>query len=245
MKAAVAAFFVEVAGKPSRLDEYLAYARASATALRLTTPGATYTLLTDRATAPKLAGCGLDVDVLVPERPLMMAGIEAQIAFLRKTDADLIVLPDVDCIANKDLRAAIPTDVALAITHKGAKFRYKINNLAYIRDRGLGVWFLSEALAILERWPEDRHDWWGDQEAWGAVIGLPIPEEEPIEAPPGEILKVITPRGAVHVYPNVTHNCPMSGHGGLRQVHRHAQMIHFKGDRKEHLARFMNERFGT
>ena len=129
------------------------------------------------------------------------------------------------------------------------KFRYKINNLAYARDCELTAWFLGCALEILKTWPVERHHWWGDQEAWGAVLGLPV---EDLDALPAGLRRVggeeehliaATARGEVHAYPNVTHNCPGARDGSLRAEQLKAFMVHLKGARKQHLDRFMSERF--
>jgi hypothetical protein len=243
----VAAFYADVPGQRSRAEEYLAFAQASVRALEITNPGARYVLLTDRASAHKFER-HMEVAVVAQEnRPLMFQVMEAQKAFAETVDTDLLVLPDVDCLANRDLRKAIPREVPFAITHKGRKFSYKINNLAYAHDCGMAAWFLGKALDILATWPADRHHWWGDQEAWGAVIGLPVEDVE--DLPPhllrleDDILVAETDRGAMRVYPNVTHNCPLSNDGAIRREQLNAFMVHFKGERKEYLDRFMRERF--
>lgn len=248
MSVDVAAFFVEVQGKKSRLDEYLSYALASKEALAQTTPKSRYVVMTDEATAPKLAK-HIEIDVLVPsDRPLMLAGMEAQVAFLKKSRADLVVLPDVDCIANRDLTDAIPQTVGLGVTHKGPKFHYRIINCAYVRDRELGIWFLERAIAILETWPADRQDWWGDQEAWQSALGIQMPGFgfgywAVVEREENEVLVARPDTKTIHMYPASTHNCPMAEDGVMRKLQQRAFMVHFKGDRKDHLHAFMAERF--
>lgn len=249
MRITVAAFYADVPGGKSRADEYLAYARAGMRALEITNPGARFVLLTDRATARR-ADREMEVAVVAPEGiPLMFQVMEAQRAFVKTVDTDLLVLPDTDAIVNRDLRKAIPYGVGLAITHKGRKFEYKINNLAYVYDRELADWFFGRALDILAAMPAERHHWWGDQEAWEKVVGVPVDDVENL--PPQltrtdeeEILLATVDGRAIHLYPNATHNCPMSNDGAIRPAQLNAFVVHFKGKRKDHLDRYMRERFG-
>lgn len=258
MKIEVAAFFADVPGKPSRLTEYLPLIEASRKALELTNPGARYVVLTDEATAP---GIEKYADVwltnVLPDTPLLSKLLRSQALFASQCKADLLVLPDVDCFANRDLSDAISDNVGLAITHKGEKFGWRIVNIAYARDMELATWFLARASSILESWPQQAQEWWGDQEAWGWALGtqinglglsaayIPLVQVgEPDEA--GERTFVARPAAGkyVHVYPARTHNCPLADDGEMRPVHRDAFMIHLKGERKQHVERFMAERFG-
>jgi hypothetical protein len=238
MKITVAAFYADQPGRASRFADYLPLALASRGALERTNPGARFVVLTDSLTALKFAPYEFECAVTAPEHMLLMPKvIFAQRAFLATCeDADLIVLPDIDCLANRALADAIPTDVGLVVTHKGAKFRYEINNLAYVRDRELGHWFLNRAYSILEGWPSAKRDWGGDQEAWGAVLGDPT-----AWLPAGEDRFIGL--GPVHVYPCATHNCPLADNGAIKRRQREAYFVHLKGPRKQHLARFMAERF--
>jgi hypothetical protein len=246
MKIVVAAFYADIPGKPSRLDEFLPLIRASQRALSITNPTATYKILTDINTN-KLFPKDIVTSVVCPVyTPLMLKIIFAQRLFVQTCTADLIVLPDVDCLANRDLSDAIPEDVGMAITHRGKKFEYSINNLAYIRDKGLGCWFLNRAFEILKGWPVERQEWMGDQEAWQAAL-------EPSLSPTswydfedlGDNILVSRPEGIpIHIYPCVTHNCIMSDSGRIMPTHRNAYMVHLKGPRKEHLDKWMRSRFG-
>jgi hypothetical protein len=248
MKITVAAFYADVIGRPSRFADYLPLAVASRRALALTNPGARYVVLTDSLTAARFAPHGVECAIMAPEHmPLMEKVIFAQRAFLAHphpdlgADPDLIVLPDVDCLANRALDEAMPANAGLAVTHKGPKFRRRINNVAYVRDRQLGVRFLDAAYRVLEGWPMERRQWGGDQDAWGEVLG------DPAHWAPGEAAErwiACTAVGTVDVYPCATHNRPLADDGGLRKRHRQAFMIHLKGPRKQHLERFMAARFG-
>jgi len=258
MNIVVAAFFADVPGKPSRLADYLPLIEASRKALQLTNPGARYLVLTDAATAPAIQRHAEVWITSVPaDTPLLAKLIRSQALFTAMCKADLLVLPDVDCFANRDLSDSIPGNVGLAITHKGEKFGYRINNLAYARDMDLATWFLARAAAILESWPLEAQEWWGDQEAWGAALGthinglgvsasyIPLVQVgEPDEG--GERTFLARPAAGryVHVYPCRTHNCPLADDGGMRPVHHDAFMVHLKGPRKQHVDRFMQERFG-
>jgi len=247
----VAAFLADVPGKASCLPAYLPLIQASRKALELTNPGARYVVLTDNATASAIEP---HAEVWVAEipagTPLMTKIIRAQTLFASQCKADLLVLPDVDCFANRKLDDAIPSKVGLAITHKGQKYCYRINNLAYARDTGLATWFLSRAGAILESWPIEAQEWWGDQEAWGAALGTHINglgvsnSYIPLERVGPEIFIARPEKREVYVYPCVTHNCPLREDGSIREAQTNAFFCHLKGLRKQHVERFMAARFG-
>lgn len=249
MKITVAAFYADVPGQRSRAAEFHRYALAGKRALEITNPGARFVLLTDRATAP-LFERDMEVAAVGPAGiPLMFQVMEAQRAFVRSVDTDLLVLPDLDAIVNNDIRKAIPYDVGMAITHKGRKFEYKINNLAYVYDRELADWFFGRALDILATMPAERHQWWGDQEAWEKVVGVPVDDVENlppqlIRTAEEEVLVAKLDGRTIHLYPNATHNCPMSNDGSIRPAQIKAFVVHFKGERKQFIDRFMAERFG-
>ncbi len=251
MKIEVAAFFADVPGKPSCLPAYLPLIQASRKALELTNPGARYVVLTDSETAPAIEPhTEVWVAAVPPEAPLMSKIIQAQALFASQCKADLLVLPDVDCFANRALDDAIPPEVGLAITHKGPKYCYRINNLAYARDMGLATWFLARAGFILDSWPIEAQEWWGDQEAWGAALGTNINglgvsnSYIPLERVGDEIFLARPARKEVYVYPCVTHNCPLREDGSIRDAQANAYFCHLKGPRKQHVERFMAERFG-
>jgi hypothetical protein len=255
MKIAVAAFYADVFGTKSRFYEFLPLMLASKRALSITNPDATYTILTDRDTATlinnenSLHEYGLHYSVVAPViMPLMLKIIFAQRVFVKTCTADLIVLPDVDCFANRDLSDAIPEDVGLAITHRGEKFEYKINNLAYIHDRELAVWFFDRAFRILKGWTQEQQEWGGDQEAWQAALELPRkpPFDQWYEFEDmGNDILISRPEGRkVHLYPCYTHNCFMSDGGRIMPTHESAYMVHLKGPRKQHLDMWMKHRFG-
>jgi len=241
MKIIVAAFYADIPGRPSRFDEFLTLVLASRRALALTNPRARYVVLTDPPTGELFDRAGVaNLPIAETALPLMLKIIDAQRRFVRQTAADLIVLPDIDCLANRALADAIPATVGLAVTHKGPKFRRKINNLAYVRDRELGARFLDRAFAVLEGWPVDTQEWGGDQEAWGAVLGEPR-DWRPLG---GECF--VTPSAPhIHLYPCATHNKPLADSGEIHaRRHAVAYFIHLKGPRKQHLAKFMAARFG-
>ncbi len=258
MDIVVAAFFADVLGAPSRLNDYLPLIEASRKALELTNPGAKYVVITDGLTAP---GIEKHADVWIAdvpaEAPLLTRLLRSQVLFTAQCDADLLCLPDIDCFANRDLSDATPEDLGLAITHKGEKFGWRINNLAYIRDPELGAWFLDRAVSILMGWTREAQEWWGDQEAWGWALGtqvnglglsaayIPLVQfGEPDAA--GERTFVARPAAGryVYVYPCRTHNCPLADDGIMRPMHHDAYFVHLKGPRKQHVDRFMAERFG-
>ncbi len=256
MKIVVAAFYADIVGQPSRFDEFLPLILASRYALSITNPRATYIILTDYTTSRLLEEYDINHMAIAPEHmPLMSKIIFAQKEFMRKCDADLIVLPDIDCIANMDLSNVTPNHVGMAITHRGKKFDYHINNLAYIRDRDLAYWFLSRAYCILDGWPIEKRLWMGDQEAWEAALDRRQPGNDVIDITSrqttytfeglGDDILVSRPLGQdIYLYPCTTHNCFMNDAGIIKDNHRNAYMVHFKGERKQHLDSWMQDRFG-
>lgn len=248
MKVIVAAFYADVPDKPSRFSEFLPFMLASKRALSIVNPDAKYIILTDVNTVPFLYNAGIDYDVIVPVyMPLMLKIVFAQRMFVKNSIADLIVLPDVDCIANQDLRLAIPEDIGFATTHRGVKFEYKINNLAYIRDKELASWFFDRAYSILRGWPREKQEWEGDQESWQSALAAYHDESlwysyENL----GDGHLVSRPEGRdIHIYPCDTHNCMIPMGGNFKPKHTDAFMVHFKGGRKRHLAKWMEQRFGS
>lgn len=260
MKIAVAAFYADIIGKKSRFDEFLPYMLASKHTLSVTNPTASYIVLTDYTTARHFERHDIEYMALAPEHmPLMSKIVFAQRIFVLRSDADLIILPDVDCFANRDLSDSIPDNVGMAITHRGKKFEYRINNLAYIRDRELGHWFLDRAYRILNDWPLERRIWGGDQEAWEAaldrssdnVIKYVHGDKEQFKEmwysfdDLGNDILVSRPEGRdIYIYPCKTHNCFMNDGGIFKDKHHDSYMLHLKGTRKRHLAAWMKERFG-
>lgn len=260
MNITVAAYFADVPGKPSRVLDYLPLIVASRVALERTNPGARYVVLTDDETAPVIEPhAEVWITTMPADRPLLWRLLWSQAEFVRdiRNHADLVCLPDVDCFANRDLTDSIPADVGLAITHKGQKFNKRINNLAYCRDLDLAWWFLTRAGKILQSWPIEAQEWWGDQEAWGAALGtgiqglgtyvayVPLVEVSRDEA--GEATFIATPVAdrSIHVYPCRTHNCSLADDGVMRPHHMDAYFVHLKGSRKQHVDKFMAERFGS
>lgn len=241
MKIVVAAFYANIIGQPSRFDEFLPLMLASKYALSVTNPTASYIILTDHLTAKLFERHDLRYTTVAPDHmPLMSKIIFAQRIFVSRCDADLIILPDVDCIANRDLSHSIPEHVEMAITHRGMKFSYSVNNLAYIRNRDLASWFLERAYRILDDWPLEKRLWEGDQRAWEAVLDDKL---EIIGDIKDDVL-LSRPMGRdIYLYPCKTHNCFMNDAGIFKDNHRNAYMVHFKGPRKQYLAAWMKERF--
>lgn len=241
----VAAFYAGA----ERFAEYRDMIVASRVALQRTNPDANFIVLTDSATAPFIDRIA-DVAVVVPnDMPLMLKIIEAQRKFCSGFTRDLLVLPDIDCLANRELTDAVPKDMGLAITHKGEKFNYRINNLAYIHDPDLADWFLSRAKSILESWPREQWDWWGDQDAWGAACGSLINGVGAwvFASGYGADLFMCQPEKGKRVWllPCSRYNCTMPDDGNVRSAQESAFFVHFKGPRKQHIQRWMTDRYGA
>lgn len=245
----VGAYYADVPGQPSRFDEYREYAQASRRALKATNPHAQYDILTDEATARKWILADFDVEIFrYPTMPLMLKIVASQLEYVRDrwNGEGLLVLPDIDCLANRDLSDAIPSDVGLAITHRGVKRDYRINNLAYIRNQEMASWFLGRALQILKTWRRDVQEWGGDQDAWSAACGIDFSGGSLVVLRHviGDILVAEPNRGRqIFLYPCDTHNCTMSNDGRELPAQDSAYFVHFKGARKEHLRDWLARRF--
>lgn len=228
-------FTTFLAAKPGKnIDEHLKFIEFGQRRLAQTNPGARYVVLTDSRTAPVLEKLA-EIAVVAPDEvPLMIKSIMAQRQFARSSTG-LTILADTDCFPNRPLGHATPRDVGFAATHRGAKWNYKINNIGYVRDPDLAYWFLGKALRILESWPVDKQDWWGDQEAWeDALDGFGVkctPNEDDVFTVPLE-------GGTVHVYPCLTHNCIVS-RVDMKPSRLNAFIHHFKGPRKSLIDEFI------
>ena len=255
MKIVVAAFYADIIGQSSRFDEFLPFMLASKYALSVTNPKASYVILTDHLTAKLFEKYDIRYTALAPDHmPLMSKIIFTQKEFVKRCDADLIILPDVDCISNYNLSNCIHDQVGMAITHRGKKFNYRINNLAYIRDNELGYWFLDRAYSILHDWPLEKRTWSGDQEAWEASLDRSLSAKWPaitttwpisyVFEDLGNDILVSRPLGRdIYIYPCSTHNCFMNDGGIFKNNHWDSYMVHFKGPRKQYLSAWMKERF--
>ena len=116
MNIVVAAFYADIPGKPSRLNEFLPLILASRRALFLTNPNAKYVILTDSLTGELLRD-HVDYKVVAPEHMALMPKILfAQQTFLSRCEADFIILTDVDCLANRSFDDVTPDYVGFATT---------------------------------------------------------------------------------------------------------------------------------
>lgn len=259
MKIEMVSFYANTGGQ-LRLDEYYPFMCAAAASLKSTNPDARYIVLSDYSTANAILAMQPDFTV-VPcapdDTPLMAQYMIAQKNFIQQTRADMVVFADTDCLVNRSLHDALPDGLGLAITHKGAKFHYRINNVAYCRDFDLMSWFLDRSLRILEQWPREKWEWYGDQESWESALGVPregnighwvVLERTPLNIGGRHCADVFLaepePGRRIYTFPCYLHNMPMSDDGSLRAMHAYAYLIHFKGDRKRHIPQFMTARFG-
>jgi hypothetical protein len=246
MKIVVAAFYADIVGQPSRFYEFLPLIKASRFALSITNPNADYIVLTDYTTSKLFDKYKIECSEVAPEHMSLMSKIIfGQREFVKRCDADLIILPDVDCIANRDLSDSIPNNVGFATTHRGKKFDYRVNNLAYIHDRDLAYWFLDRAYDKLDTWSLEKRLWMGDQEAWQAALDPSLDVDLPyvFENLGNDVLVSRPLNREIYLYPCNTHNCFMNDAGIIKDNHRNAYMVHFKGERKQHLGLWMKDRF--
>lgn len=227
-------FYANVPGEPPRMKEYLPYIAAGQRALRMTNPDARYIVLTDTPTARDLYYYAESFVVPYDTDPLMLKYVRAQEAFLRQTDADLVILAGTDCIPNLSFEDALRDDHGFAITHRGPKFKFKINNVGYSADHRLGADFLASAAEILKGWPAEKQAWLGDQESWEAALGDFKPSEDMVQP-------VDTKVGRIWLYPCETHNHVVLKRGDRKPSHEDAYLLHFKGPRKQHLERYVYE----
>jgi hypothetical protein len=127
------------------------------------------------------------------------------------------------------------------------EIQYRINNLAYVRDRKLAAWFLERAFGILKGWPREKQEWMGDQEAWQAALEPSLsPTAWPISKTSAmhHLVSRLEDK-EIHLYPCYTHNCFMSDSGRIMPHYGDAYFMHLKGPRKEHLSKWMEQRFGV
>jgi len=246
-----AVFYVHPFGAPlDQAKEQLAFMKAGRRALEATNPGSRYVLLTDHASAAYFER-EIEIECCAPGgQPLMLQSILAQRAFLYiKRHEDLIVLADTDCIPNRPLGDAIADGVA--VTHRGPKFKWIVNNICYSR-RHIDAWYLYDHAAIrLRTWPAEKQEWWGDQEALQHVLGIPLVKGETVEfgadwdfRPPAEEIFPAPGDPRISMVPCRTHNCFAADDGRMTPAMRDAYIVHFKGPRKQHLLDYVNQRFG-
>lgn len=194
-------------------------------ALAFTNPGARYVVLTDRATAPKLEK-DFEVEVLAPKgAPLMQQYIIAQGRYEEKADPGLVVLAASDCVAGRDLSAALQHNMAITYRRRGKSL---INNVAYVEDHDRAAWFLNRALKLIK--PEFS-EFWGDQKAWEDALG-PFETWEPLDNR-AEGVRVAKPDGrCIHLYSCRTHNYFPKRSGAWGIAAKQAYLVHYKGSRK-------------
>lgn len=227
MSVIFAVFYVGLA----RIEEFLAYMHAGRSALAVTNPGAAYVVLTDRATAPALAAAGFATETVAPdEGPLVLRFTQAFQAYCEaRPVADLIVLADPDCAANRRLDDALPAGEGLGITVRD--HNHRVNAVAYVRDTALAAWFFARAAALQERMPPEMQEWWGDQVAWNHAMGdwrLGDEWAYPLQsADPAAVLAHRIKLLWCH-----THNRAPKRGTGRRPGQEDAYMLHWKGDRK-------------
>lgn len=225
-------FYVERPGKPSGLEEYLEYIKLGQAALACTNPRAVYTVLTDPQTLPLLQPHCSAIPTAPKEGPLMLKYLVAQAAFLKFWPGDdLIVLAATDCVANRPLNSATHSSMGFATTYNKSG---KVNNVAYVRDKELGHWLLCRAIQLLATSPAlvDKHEWLGDQEAWEAAIGPWEPGNNTIREAHPDGKRVI-------LFPCGTHNRFVRKNGSVKQGDENAFILHFKGDRKQHMRQYV------
>jgi hypothetical protein len=225
---AFTAFYVQLRDGP--IDAELSYIDAGQRALKATTPNSRYVVLTDRRTAPLLEP-HVEVAVVAPDHgALMERYVEAQIRFEEGARDGLVVLAATDCLANRNLDKATPSDHGFALTQKRSG---EVNNIGYARDHDLTAHFLRRALAILRQYPPELQHWFGDQLSWQDALG---PERRGVRGCPNVFAAGDTKR-PVFLYPCETHNSFPKKSGELKGSNRRAFLLHFKGPRKPHLQR--------
>lgn len=222
------------------LEEYEEYMILGKRVLEVTNPGAQYVVLTDAETAAKLSKKLTTAVVCSRTEPLMLRSILAQRNFLQGCQKDAyVVLAAPDCLAVRDLHEAVPVDVDIGLTWRDHFFR--VNNIGYIRNVEVGLWYLNKALKILYAQRVDYHLWWGDMLAWELALGPwrqlfrgfgYDDDEASLMYDTGQ--KLIRPEGHyIMAYPCATHNySPPKGKQIPRKMSPFVFLVHFKGPRK-------------
>jgi hypothetical protein len=240
-----------VSKSPEATKEYLKYIKYGVKALQMTNPEARYVVLTDRATAPELEQ-HVEVAVTAPAREtsMMMAGIQAQAAYTKKSTDELTIHAAPDCMVARSLSGVWchPTH-GVAITYRRPP--EPINNVAYIRDHELAYWFLKQAEEKLETVRGHKiFDWGGDQWAWYACLPEPwerLPPDQGFHGMPEAAVKMVKAKVTadkdrkIYLYSCTSHNHFVRVTGGPKRLTRNAFMLHFKGPRKQHMAEYLYE----
>lgn len=205
--------------------------------LARTNSGARYIVLTDNATAQALTKELECVVVADGALPLMRRSVDAQRRFLSEYPMNgLCVLAAPDCLAARPLDAAVPMDVGLGVTWRPS--RYRINNIGYVRDVKLGIKFLDRALLHMDRMSSALLHWYGDMLAWELALG---PWRHLLLTEDGNGMQVheLYPDGQrVVAYPCGTHNYFPPKGSKMKHSQNDAYLIHFKGERKERMAKY-------
>lgn len=228
---------------PVKVKEYLRYMRLGQQALELTLPKARYVVLTDKKTAPLLEPY-MEIAVTAPsDAPQMMKCILAQAAFEKGCRDDISILAAPDCaVSRRDLPDSIQHP--FIVTYRRD---FSINNVGYARDHDLAHWFLLRAADKLDSLPADQliwinhgffpiREWGGDQEGWRMALGKP-PWPKLGEKTKQRFTKVEGRK--IYLYPMDTHNHPVRLTGEPKRGTYDAYLLHFKGDRKQYMERFV------
>lgn len=208
---------------------------ASKRALEVTNPGASYVVLTDRATAPHLER-DFELAVLAPSGwPLMRQYVEAQRLYEANAAPGLVVLAATDCVASRSLHDSLQHNMAITYRPRG---RHLVNNIAYIYDHDRASWFLERALGLMK---PNHYEYWGDQESWQDALG-PYENWHLIEPLSDNGIRKVSVDGHwIHLYPCHTHNYFSKRSGAASPTARRAYIWHFKGPRKNVMVQAISE----
>ena len=207
------------------LDGYRRMIKMLFESIRRSNPGSKCVILTDAHT-DGLDGLGADQILRfdVDAQSLMLARMEAQIAFLRQhAFTDGIILLDSDMLVVESIASVFDGSFAVGVTHREDEQEMPYNGgVFFIRKERL-----SEATRFFERMLELYQEkyrayaaWWGDQMALRDVV-LEF-QERPND-------------GLVRVFPCATLNYSPAYGSVYRDVLREpdrASIWHFKGSRK-------------
>lgn len=234
MTTTLAAFLTREVGFEDQFEAYRIYARLARDAFLHTNPGGSYVILTDKPSAVLLHE--FSVIVATPDDlPLMLKSLYAARSFLDgyAKQGELSLIADADCVVQKDISWLMAgfDDPATLVTYNDKSLR--VNNIAYTRDPDTLSRVMKKALDILAGWPMHLKKWWGDQEAWDIALGDRVGE-------PGrqDYRSVLYP--SIGFVPCSLYNCFMPKNGNTKSGTANAFLVHFKGDRKQHMDQYVD-----
>jgi len=211
--------------KYRNLDGYRRMIRMLFESIRHSNPGSTCLILTDAHTTG-LDALGADrvLRFDVDAQSLMLARMEAQIAYLREHASGVgLVLLDSDMLVVESIAPVFDGDFSVGVTHREDEKEMPYNGgIFFIRSARIAdaIGFFERMLVVYREQYRQFAAWWGDQMALRDVV---------------QELQQSPERGVVRVFPCAKFNFSPAYGSVYRDVLRapsRASVWHFKGSRK-------------